>query len=570
MSGFTALMNNSQLKLIFQILSLGLCVFLAYLARIKRHRLRTLVPEWAFRLIYLFLVIQILLLVINIVFEHTDINLFPVDLWHLEEERNIPSILSAIQWFLMGILCLATGITSGKISRAERLYWLVLCLGVIIIALIEFEILPRRLFQLSPQELYMPPGLLVAAATLTMILRSSNDKRRLFLSLLLGGLGVWGLGALIVDNILFNNAGSAIVALEETLETLGILAALAGVAGYMTGIVPQTLFRRKMLLINLCLTSAIIVVLLLLLGSLVWEDREYVEIRFLGKHFGRSITVDVDDGALALRGWSTGSLSAGTIPRVHLWLHTTRLLNNDIGFTIQLLDQESKAVIEETNKRSDRKADQWEPGIRHYFTQKILFALPGDIPTNRALWLLLSFWEIEENGFSLLPIDSSDYPLLGETHVILDELVFPETVASTSQEAAPGRFANGFVLQAASFPGQAQAGETLAVTFRWGSESAGSEDWTQFLHFEHDESGSFWNEDQMPLGLRLPTRLWYVGLQASEAWRFTLPADLQPGRYAIYSGLYRLSDMQRLSVTLADGTQPADARIPLGTILIEG
>ncbi len=563
-------MNNSQITLISQILSLGLCVMLAYLARIKRHRLRTLVPEWVLRLIYLFLVIQILLLVINIVFEHTDINLFPVDLWYLEEERNIPSILSAIQWFLLGILCLATGIFSGKISRAERLYWLVLCLGVIIIALIEFEILPRRLSQLSPQELYLPPGLLVAAATLTMILRSSNDKRRLSLSLLLGGLGVWGLGALVVDNILVNNAVRVVVSLEETLETLGILAALAGVAGYMTGIVPQTLFRRKILLINLCLTSAIIVVLLLLLGSLVWEDREYVEIRFLGKHFGRKITVDVDDGALALRGWSTGSLSAGTIPRVHLWLHTTRLLNNDIGFTIQLLDQESKAVIEETNKRSDRKADQWEPGIRHYFTQKILFALPENIPANRALWLLLSFWEIEENGFSLLPIDSSDYPLLGETHVILDELVLPETVANVGQSDTLARFANGFVLHDAAFPDQARAGDELAISFTWGAERNGSEDLIQFLHFFHVESGAYQVVDQMPLGLRLPTRLWYAGLQASEAWRFTLPADLQPGQYAIYSGLYRLSDLQRLGVTLADGVQPADARIPLGTILVEG
>ena len=74
----------------------------------------------------------------------------------------------------------------------------------------------------------------------------------------------------------------------------------------------------------------------------------------------------------------------------------------------------------------------------------------------------------------------------------------------------------------------------------------------------------------MPLGLRLPTRLWYEGLRSSEVWQFTLPADLQPGRYSIYSGLYRLSDLQRLGVTLADGAQPADARIPLGTILIEG
>ena len=197
-------MSNSQLKLIFQILSLGLCAFLAYLARIKRHRLRTLVPEWAFRLIYLFLVIQILLLVINIVLEHTDSNLFPVDLWHLDLERNIPSILSTIQWLLLGILCLVTGITSVKISWAERLYWLVLCLGITIIALIEYEIVPRRLFQLSPRELYLPSGLIVTAATRTMIM-NSKGKRRLLLSLLLGGLGVWALGALFVDNIRLNN-----------------------------------------------------------------------------------------------------------------------------------------------------------------------------------------------------------------------------------------------------------------------------------------------------------------------------------------------------------------------------
>ena len=93
------------------------------------------------------------------------------------------------------------------------------------------------------------------------------------------------------------------------------------------------------------------------------------------------------------------------------------------------------------------------------------------------------------------------------------------------------------------------------MTFRWGAESAGSEDYIQYLHFFHDDSGAYWTIDQMPLGLRLPTRLWYEGLRSSEVWQFTLPADLQPGRYSIYSGLYRLSDMQRLGVTLADGAR---------------
>ena len=378
---------------------------------------------------------------------------------------------------------------------------------------------------------------------------------------------MWGLGALVVDNVRLNNSVRVIVSLEETLETLGILVALAGMAGYMTRIVPQTLFRRRIFQKNVSLTCAILVVLLF--GFRVWEDREYVGVRILGIPFGRKIAVDVDDGGLALRGWSSSALSAGTLSRVRLLLHTTRLLNDDFGFTVQLLDQESKAVVEETNRWSDRKEVKWQPGIQHFYIQNILLALPEDIPTNRALWLVLSFWKIEGDGFGLLPVGFSDHPLLGETHVILDELVLPETMASANLAEAPGRFANGFVLQAASIPERAQAGEALEVTFGWGTDSAGSEDYIQYLHFFHDDSGAYWTIDQMPLGLRLPTRLWYAGLQASEAWRFTLPADLQPGRYSIYSGLYRLSDLQRLGVTLADGAQPTDARIPLGTVLIK-
>ena len=53
-------------------------------------------------------------------------------------ERNIPSIVSTIQLLLLSILCLATGISSVKISWAERLYWLVLCMGITVIALIEY------------------------------------------------------------------------------------------------------------------------------------------------------------------------------------------------------------------------------------------------------------------------------------------------------------------------------------------------------------------------------------------------------------------------------------------------
>ena len=570
-------MSNSQLKLIFQILSLGLCAFLAYLARIKRHRLRTLVPEWAFRLILVFLVIQILLLVINIVLEQTDSNLFPVDLWHLDLERNIPSILSTIQLLLLGILCLATGLTSVKISRAERLYWLVLYLGITIIGLVEFELLPRGWFEPSNPAMYILSilsGLFVAAATLSMILRNSDGKRRLFLSLLLVGLGVWGMGALIVDNIRLNNTTKVTVSLEETLETLGILVAMAGVAGYVSAVAPPIR------------TDRIVIVTGLLLFFLMSSDQINVRYgakierlvysyRILAEEllYARRIFADIDDHALTLTGWLFDFPTAGESSSMRLWLHGGSSLEDGFGIAVQILDQASEAVIAAADKMSwdGRDAQKWRPGRQFTRSQIVELALPAELPVNRAFWLTLSFWEYEGNvALRPLPVGYSDHQLLGETHIILDELVLPETMASANLAEAPGRFSNGFVLQAASIPGRAQAGGELEVTFGWGAESAGSEEYIQYLHFFHEDSGAYWTFDQMPLGLRLPTRLWYAGLQASEAWRFTLPADLQPGRYAIYSGLYRLSDMQRLGVTLADGTQPVDARIPLGIILIEG
>ena len=102
----------------------------------------------------------------------------------------------------------------------------------------------------------------------------------------------------------------------------------------------------------------------------------------------------------------------------------------------------------------------------------------------------------------------------------------------------------------------------------WETTADGEEDWVQFLHFVHEETGALWNHDQQPLGARLPTRLWYEGLRDTETWQITIPEDLAPGRYAVYTGLYRLSDLARLPVSDADGMPLPDARVPLGSITI--
>ena len=114
----------------------------------------------------------------------------------------------------------------------------------------------------------------------------------------------------------------------------------------------------------------------------------------------------------------------------------------------------------------------------------------------------------------------------------------------------------------------AKAGQTLPISFTWCSDINSDDDHIQFLHLRHDDTGEYFVHDQPPLGARLPTRLWYAGLMDSETWLLPLPADLQPGKYTAFTGLYRKSDKARVPVADADGVAWADDRLALGRIII--
>ena len=49
-----------------------------------------------------------------------------------------------------------------------------------------------------------------------------------------------------------------------------------------------------------------------------------------------------------------------------------------------------------------------------------------------------------------------------------------------------------------------------------------------------------------------------------------MSADLAPGDYSLFTGLYRLSDRERLPATDADGEPYMDGRVPLGGLRIAG
>ena len=62
--------------------------------------------------------------------------------------------------------------------------------------------------------------------------------------------------------------------------------------------------------------------------------------------------------------------------------------------------------------------------------------------------------------------------------------------------------------------------------------------------------------------------LQYSGLADTEVWQVPLPDDLAPGKYTVFTGLYRRSDLKRVPAYDAEGTPWLDARVPLGIISI--
>ena len=558
---YVRMISELQQDLPFLSLSLFLCAFLVWIAN---FRLRTLIPFPGRQLATLFVSIHALLFAVHYSAFLIGPDLIPLNTWHFDEERTIASLNSTFQILFLGTMCFLNGITSQSHRFPEQAFWFVL--AVLLTGLSHFEYVFLSYWLVPKDLLLVLSGLFLATGSLILVLRYRKDEVRRFCLLLLPvGLGIWACGYLLDDAILLNI--HRVEPLEETLELLGIAVALAGTAGYASANMPRPVIAKRKFLASVCLTMVIAATLRL--GAPVWNATVVQRTGFLWNGFGQEISVDTFDGALALRGWSHYSMSPGTQETINIWLLATRPVPGNFGFTFQLLDQESGNPIVTANKRSGIDARNWSPGILNSVFPQATLQIPASAPVNRAMWLTLSFWQIDGEEFTPLPIDFSDYPLLGETHILLDEVVFPEPAATPPQHETPGNFANGFALQQAILPERVQSGEIMNVEFQWSSVTEDEEDWTQFLHFVPEAGGSFWNVDQYPLGLRLPTRLWYPGLLSDEQWSFTVPGDLAAGVYRVYTGLYRLADMQRLEVTLADGQRPDDRRIPLGSINIE-
>ncbi len=481
-------------------------------------------------------------------------------LWHLDQEWNIPSTFASMQLAMVAGAALAAASLGRAYHKRYRLFIAAIALFFLFLAWDEYFTLHES--DLALETAYIASGIAIAGMAILAAARSPR-RLRLWHSGLLAGMALNVTGAMIVDALPQNcrRLGSIQLEgclyfynLEESFEFIGVWLILVAVLGILSEADPKG--RR---LVYLCL-SILPVCWILLLTSDVWRPR--LELRF------RALPASIAfESGLNLRGytldWNRQSMD--------IWLYPSawRSHYEGAGFSVHLVDQASGEAVASRNRHA---LPQFHlllaPGYAHVYRQQIVVEIPPETPTNRAYWITLSAWRDEGDEFVSQRVIESDHQQLNETQVILDELVLPASSNDIFVQLA--EFGDAYTLGNVDLPESARPGTALSASFTWRANAAGGEDLVQFLHLGHIDSGEWQVFDRQPLGPRLPTRLWYKGLTESETWEAPLPPDVATGQYRVFTGLYRLSDKERIPVSDVNGAPFVDARVPLGSLMIEG
>ncbi len=491
------------------------------------------------------LAVQLLIIFISLTLKAN--TTFQALLWELRHEWNIPATFATTQLALISAISLVTSWLARRDDRKQAIFLAVIGALFLYFAWDEYYTIHESIPHWD--SYYAILGLILAGLALLLAWRSSTSARVWFYSLL-SGLAVSALGAIALERLthlceelayIHADVCANIFVWEEGLEFLGVWIALVAVLGFFSDLaLPPSPRARRFLL-----SFPAFWLLLLVINSLLPR----FEIMLLA----RPAAVQFKSG-VRLDGYRLDFDSKRGTVQAQLYTTAEQQDYFYLGYSIHLIDQGNFDSVASRNEWAYRHHGLWVLGPEYepvYRTQ-ISVDLPEDFPSNRALWAVLSLWRPQDRDYSIQKVLSSDHLLLGDSQVILGEFTLRDEAAAAGASAR-ALFANGFALEAVELPAEVQAGENLGVSFAWRTDSPDNADYIQFLHLGHEASDEWFVFDQQPLGARLPTRLWYAGLADREKWQVPLPAELAPGRYLVFTGLYRASDNERLAAQSAGG-----------------
>ena len=500
-------------------------------------------------------------------FARSDIWRFGEWLFGLNGEFNVPSAVTAITGTSVTAVLLKTAHLRYSLSLGRWLYFLGLALVFLLLTWEEYGSVVRHgllpLIGAMPyRHVYVIVGGTALAATIFSALTDERSARIWHIAMIVALLLI--AACVIIVDAMTNFCGTIFgswisgcvrkYVIEESAENFAIWLALMAALGHLgnSTAAGTTRIGRLLLLMNL-LWFALVIPTSRIAPQFGRENTRPANVAYASGQYLHAFHLD---------------MASDTVD-VDLFLSPAQLGFENLGYSVHLIDQETRESVASKSGDVDHRglfflAPGWRPG----YHRRAIVPLPEDARRNRAYWVALSLWSKIGDEYVEKSVSTSQLVLLSDSTVMLGEGVIPADPLGAPDQPALALFENGFSLRQVKAAEEANAGDTLKVTFRWHTTEPSRETYIQFLHFLHDDTGSYWVYDQQPLGMRMPTRLWWPGLEDEQTWDIPLPDDLAPGRYSLFTGLYRHDDQKRLPVAAADGSELVDHRIPLGDILI--
>jgi hypothetical protein len=187
--------------------------------------------------------------------------------------------------------------------------------------------------------------------------------------------------------------------------------------------------------------------------------------------------------------------------------------------------------------------------------------------------------EIIVDRFSIQLDEEVEVPTLGRVRVSVidggqDVQAGEVKIVPTSwpkNEAPPlAQIGEAIALNSADMnPVTAGAGDTIHLDVQWHVLQSPNAELTTLVHIGQPDQAPLAVGDRPPLNGDYPTRSWETGEIIDDFYAVTLPADLKPGKYPLWIGLYDSETIIRWPLTV-DGEVHSQGVYLAGFVEVEG
>jgi hypothetical protein len=260
---------------------------------------------------------------------------------------------------------------------------------------------------------------------------------------------------------------------------------------------------------------------------------------------------------------------------ITLYAEVTQPPVEDYRLFIQLLDQERNVLGNVTTHPGwgRNPTTLWSAGVIYPDAYTVLIEEAIDVHSPLLATVYAGFID-PASGQADQPLSAVDgtgtpvTPFLGQVVITPHRELEEELAGLTALSAELGGIIE---IVGVEVEGVA-AGSMLPVRVLWQTLGRPATDYTAFVHLRAADGQQVAGVDEAPAQGRFPTSYWAAGDQILSEFVLPLPAELSPGTYELWLGLYESASAGalRLPVTDSGNLPSSDGEVQIGTVQIAG